>query len=98
MTMEYPDRKRVIVDLILMLAVFFAPFFIVFAVALAGLFLFPRWWEVVVCGVALDLLYMSGGGAYFGGGSAILFSATMVSVLLFLANEFLRAILRERIH
>lgn len=51
------DQRRVFFSILLLLSVFFAPFWLSAIMALAGMFIFPKYWEGVVLLFFSDLLY-----------------------------------------
>ncbi len=60
--------KRIIFSLVLIGAIFYAPWWLVFILALFGAFHFPRYYEVFVFGILFDLLYGVTGSIFFGFG------------------------------
>lgn len=49
--------RRIIFDLLLLLSVLFGPFWLSVILALAGFFLFPKFWEGVILLFLSDLLF-----------------------------------------
>ena len=52
-------KKRIIFDILLLGAVFYAPWWVVVIFAFVGAFMWPPYYEVIAFGVLLDLLYGS---------------------------------------
>lgn len=49
--------KRIFSTLLLLGAIFYAPWWVVAIVAFVGAFLFPSYYEIVLAGVLFDILY-----------------------------------------
>lgn len=82
---------RIAVDALLLFAVFFAHWAVVLVIGVIGIFLFPRYGEVVLAGILLDVLY--GGGLVFGVlPYTILY--TVITMLLFGAGVYLKQFIR----
>ncbi len=60
--------KRIIFGLVLIGVIFYAPWWVVFTIALFGAFHFNRYYEVFAFGVLFDFLYGVIGSVFFGFG------------------------------
>ena len=49
--------KRIFFNLLLLGAIFYAPWWAVAVIAFVGAFLFPSYYEIILAGVFFDLLY-----------------------------------------
>lgn len=69
--------KRAFFDIILLAAVFYAPWWGVALLAFIGAFIWPMYYEIFICGLLFDLLYGAHafplGGIYGLAGSVIVF-------------------------
>ena len=48
---------RIIYDIILFVAVLFSPFWLIIGLAILGIILFPKWYEVIAVFAFFDLLF-----------------------------------------
>ncbi len=60
--------KRIIFSLVLTVAIFYAPWPVMFTLAILGAFYFPRYYEVFAFGILFDFLYGVTGSIFFGFG------------------------------
>lgn len=82
--------KRIIADIILLLSVFFLPWYFTLAAAVLFAFVFKSFWEAVVAGLFLDSLnYTQTSGIY---GRFGLF--TLTAVILIIVMEKIKKIVR----
>lgn len=82
--------KRIFFTVFLLGAVLYAPWWMTLLVAMCGTFYFPRYYEVIVLGLAADLFYGVPGGMFVGYGAAGLF----VGVVIFTLFERIKRELR----
>lgn len=80
------NLSRLGAGLILLICVLFAPWFITGTLMLLFSFAFPRYYEVLVAGVGIDLLYNIPHGATFWTG----WEATLIALILFLTTPYIR--------
>ena len=74
-------KKRIFFDLILLVAVFYTPWWVVAVLGLIGAFYCSQYYEVIVAGLLIDILYGASsfplGGVYgILGATAIFFTAS----------------------
>lgn len=50
-------KNRIIFNLVLLVAVFYSPWWLVAILGFIGVFLFAQYYEVIVVGLIMDLLY-----------------------------------------
>lgn len=81
-------RKRIIFDIIILSLVFCAPWWLVFLLAIIGAYIWSSYYEVIVVGMLLDVLY-GGSTLYFGG---VVY--TVSSLIMYFIVSFLRSIVR----
>ena len=74
--------KRILFNLVLMGAIFYAPWWLAFMAALANTFYFSRYYEVIVFGVLFDLLYGISGGMFVGYGAEGIIAGFIIFVLI----------------
>lgn len=75
---------RIICDVVLLASIALAPWWMVAVLAIVGALLFPRFYEIILAGAALDALYGFGAIPW----------ATGVSLLSFVILQYTRGILR----
>lgn len=80
-------KKRIIFDLILLGAIFYSPWWIVAILAFIGAFVWPMYYEIIVFGVIVDVLY-GVNSATFGGLAGVLTAI----VILFVASYSRKAV------
>ncbi len=73
--------KRIAVNLILIIALFFAPWWVTLALGAIATFYFASYYELIVFGALFDILYGVTGGTIFGY-NALGFAVTVVAFLL----------------
>lgn len=81
-------KKRIIFDLILAGAIFYAPWWFVLVFAAMGAFIWPMYYEIIAFGVLVDLLYGTKSlpfGGIFG---------TIAAVLIFVAGAYAKKSVR----
>jgi len=83
---------RISFDILLVLLLLVAPFFITATLAFVGLIFFPRYAEFVALALFAELTYRGGDMHVLG----MLVPLTIVALLLFLFAEFLKAFIRTR--
>lgn len=83
---------RTAFDILLILALFVAPFTILCVLALIGLMVFPRYAEFVLLALFVQLIY-PGGDMHLLGASL---SLTIFALLVFIVAEFLKVFIRTR--
>lgn len=83
---------RISFDILLVLSLLVAPFFVTATLALGSLIFFPRYVEFVVLALLAELTYRGGDIHILG----ILLPLTIVALLLFLFAEFVKAFIRTR--
>ena len=84
--------KRILADIILFFCVFFAPWYVAAAFAVLFTIIFRNFWEIIIAGLFLDILYSISGSLIKGGFGFFFF----LSLILFLAVERLRKQVRFR--
>lgn len=71
-------KRRIILDLLLVVAVFYTPFWVVAFLAFLGVFFCPPYYEIFIFGLLLDILYGASsftlGGLYGILGAIVIFS------------------------
>ncbi|MBI5005325.1 MAG: hypothetical protein HZC03_01845 [Candidatus Lloydbacteria bacterium] len=77
---------RIIFDSILFISLFIVPWWASFIFALAGVFFFADFYEIVLAGFIVDMLYDGGNSAFFG----TRFLSTLVGLLLFAGGSFIK--------
>lgn len=69
--------KRAFFDIVLLVAVFYTPWWIVAILAFVGAFIWSSYYEIFICGLLIDLLYGAPafplGGIYGLVGSVVIF-------------------------
>src|SRR3989344_4581768 len=75
-------KKRVAANLILLALLFIAPWWIVMSVAVLFLFYFKNYFEILIFGFLLDLLYGAPVSAYYGMGYVISVIAALAFALV----------------
>ena len=82
--------KRIFLDIFLLGAIFYAPWWLVVVIAIFGVFYFHSYYEVLFAGMLMDILYSaSSGGFSFWGACGFL-----TSVVLFVVIERIKCELR----
>lgn len=74
--------KRALFDLVLIGAVLYAPWWLTLIFAATGIFYFPSFYEVIVAGLLVDLLYGVVGGVYAGYGIAGFIAGFIIFLVL----------------
>jgi hypothetical protein len=74
--------KRILFNLVLVGAIFYAPWWLALLGALTGAFYFSRYYEVIVLGVLFDLLYGVLGGVFVGYGAEGLLAGCIIFILI----------------
>ncbi len=75
-------KIRIIFDIILFIAVFYIPWWVIAVLALIGAFLWPPYLEIFIFGILLDVLY--GSNAFpFGGAYGILGAIAIFGIATF---------------
>ena len=82
--------KRIILDIALFLSIFLAPFWLTLLFAIALLFVFDDFYEILPIFFLIDLLYPVAGGKF---GGVMIVSLILATVLLFL-SDFLKKKMR----
>lgn len=82
--------KRILFNLVLLGAVFYAPWWLVLLGALFGTFYFSRYYEVILFGLVFDLLYGVPGGVLVGYGA----EGLLVGSIFFMFMERIKHELR----
>ena len=81
-------KKRIIFDLVLLGSVFYTPWWIIGMLAFIGAFLFPLFYEIIILGILVDILY---------GGPSLPLSGTygiLASIIIFLVATYTRKAVR----
>jgi len=73
--------KRILFDLVLVMAVFYAPWWFVFPVVSLGAFYFSPYYEAIFVGMLVDVLYGVQGGLYTGYGIAGLIAGSIILIV-----------------
>lgn len=81
-------RKRIIFDVIILSLVFCTPWWLVFLLVIIGAYIWPSYYEIIVVGMLLDVLY-GGGSLYFGG-----LAYTVSSLIIYFIVSYIRLIVR----
>ncbi len=81
-------RKRIFFDLILLAAVFYTPWWVVVVLGFIGAFYYPLYYEVIVAGLLIDILY--GASSFPLGGVYGILGATVVFFLASYARKAVR--------
>ncbi|KKU59479.1 MAG: hypothetical protein UX81_C0009G0009 [Parcubacteria group bacterium GW2011_GWA2_47_12] len=81
---------RILAIIVLLVSTTVSPHPITLALAALGIFLFPRFWEAVACGVFLDALYSVSEARWFG----FQFIYTVITLVLIVVIEQLKKSLR----
>lgn len=55
--MKIQMRNRIIFDIVLLISLFYIPWWGIGIIAFAGAFTYPYYYEIIVAGVILDILY-----------------------------------------
>lgn len=80
--------KRIILNLLLLGAIFYTPWWIAAMLALGIAFLLPRYYEIFLFGMLVDFLYGTATGIMYG------IAGTLGAVALFFFSEFAKKIIR----
>lgn len=80
--------KRIIFDLLLLGAIFYTPWWVAALLAFVCVFLIPRYYEILVFGLLVDLLYGTSVSTLYG------MVGTVGAVALFFTGEFAKKIVR----
>lgn len=80
--------KRIIFDLVLLSAIFYTPWWVAAALAFVCVFLIPRYYEILVFGLLVDLLYGTSMSTFYG------MAGTIGAIILFLVGEFAKKVVR----
>lgn len=80
--------KRILFDLFILASLFFIPWWVVVLLGVLGVFYFPAYYELVVFGFVLDILYGSSGGTGYG------VVGFLVALVCFFAFEKIRREIR----
>lgn len=83
---------RIFFDILIVLALFVAPFYLVSILAIGGLIFFPRYAEFVIIALIAELTYRGGDVHLLG----IMLPLTVLALLCFLTAEFLKVFIRTR--
>jgi len=81
--------RRIIIDIIFFLSIFFAPWWLFVGTGVIFVFFFPRFWEAVFGGLFLDALYHMETGVIYGRFGFFMISAL---VLIIVAEEIKKQI------
>lgn len=79
---------RVFADIVFVLALLFAPWQVILALAVFGTFFFPRFIEVIIIGIVFDLLYAPSGI------EPAVFWGTISGIILYGSIEYAKTHLR----
>ncbi|MEK7575778.1 MAG: hypothetical protein AAB491_01690 [Patescibacteria group bacterium] len=82
--------KRIFADIVLFFCVFFAPWYAAVIFAVVFVFIFRNFWEIIIAGFFLDVLYSVSGSVIQGGFGFFFF----LSLILFLATEKIKKQIR----
>ena len=74
--------KRVIADVVLFSAIFFAPWYWTAGLAVLFIILFPRYWEAVLAGFLLDAMYSVPTQGFYGRFGIFTISALILLLVL----------------
>lgn len=85
--------KRIFADIVLFFCVFFAPWYVAVIFAVLFAIIFQNFWEIIIAGLFLDVLYSISGSEI----SNSFGFFTFLSLVLFLVMERLRKQIRFRI-
>lgn len=77
---------RILFDSILFLSLFVAPWWVSSILALAGIFFFGNFYEIIAAGYIVDLVYGSGNGTF----ADVPFVSTLAAGLLFAGGSFIK--------
>ena len=77
---------RIALDLILFLSLFATPWWVSLIIALAGIFFFTHFYEIVVAGFIMDIVYGTPNASFFG----IHFLSSIVAILLLVIGAFIK--------
>lgn len=81
-------KRRVIFDLILLGAVFYTPWWIVVFLAFTFAFLYPSYYEIIIFGILMDILY--GASTLSFGGIVGLLGAMVIFFIASFAKKAVR--------
>ena len=77
---------RIIFDSILFISLFIAPWWASFMLAFAGIFFFTNFYEIILAGLIMDIVYGAGSSGVFD----VPFISTLAGVLLFTGGSFVK--------
>jgi hypothetical protein len=77
---------RVVFDIVLFLSLFIVPWWLSLSVALVGVFFFSRFYEIIIAGVVVDILYGVPQASFFG----FQYISSIVTVLFFIGGEYIK--------
>lgn len=81
-------KKRIIFDLVLLIAIFYVPWWVIGIAAFIGVFMYPLYYEIIIVGVILDILY--GAHLYPISGTY----NTLSAIVIFFVASYLRKAVR----
>lgn len=82
--------KRIVFDFFLICAIFYLPWWLVAVIAVFGIFYFHSYYEVLVAGILLDILYSVSGNEF----SVFSVLGFLTAIILFVAIERIKCELR----